>query len=69
MLTSSIEVRGIETSVRSPSMRISPGRRPNQFRVLGANVSMAPRSARPIPVYKRTLPIGMAGRVYQEPGP
>ncbi len=67
-LRSSIEVKGIETKVRSPSMRMSPGSRPNQCNALGANVRTVPSSASPIPVYKSTLPIGIAGRVYQYGG-
>ncbi len=44
-----MDVRGMNTIPRSVSMRISPGKRPNQLKVQGANCSIAPVTSRTAP--------------------
>ena len=44
-----IDVMGINTIPRSVSMRISPGKRPNQLKAEGANCSIAPTTSSTAP--------------------
>ena len=57
-LTTSIEVIGMNTVHRSPSIRMSPGSRPNHETRPGAKVITAPTRAIPIPTTMRSRPRG-----------
>lgn len=49
-LTIIIDVSGTKTLPRSPSMRMSPGRRPNQLNIQGANCIAAPQATSTMPI-------------------